>query len=197
MIDKARIEALTTELDGLRRKLIELKGKDPDDKKRYCLYPPVESKAISLAEKKAGFEYAPSYRLFLQVHNGWLGFWPDWSLVGIPRKQNAEMHDDVKNTISLLPATTDKARREALVDEEKNDPREILVTNHPVLGTDFNGSLLVFDRNRVNKDGEPEVAWVHYGTVVERRWPELGSLLGDAIKDTRSKIEGFRPSKKN
>src|SRR5262249_17039668 len=106
-MDANRLRELTDTLDVLRRKLIEMKGKDPNDAEKYWLYPPVEAQAIARAEEKSGLEYPASYRSFLQRHNGWLGFWPGWSLVGIETESNAKMHKDVSATKELLDTVAD------------------------------------------------------------------------------------------
>ena len=187
-MDTTRLKELVAELDGMRRRLMELRGKNPGDRARYILHPPAGDAEIDAEERRTGFPYPPSYRAFLKLHNGWLGFWPDWSLVGVARKDTSAMHKDVKNTCSLLSTVATREQRDKLPEEEKTDPRTILITNHAVLATDFNGSVLLFDRNRV-KAGEPEVAWVHYVMHVERRWPDFEALLNDAIADTRANVE--------
>src|SRR6476469_5995250 len=141
-MDTGRIAGLVSELDDLRRRLMQARGKDPRDKSRYLMNPPATDADIDTEERRTGFAYPPSYRAFLKLHNGWLGFWPDWRLVGVQRKDTAAMHKDVKNTFSLLSTVATREQREKLPEEEKKDPRTILITNHPVLGTDFNGSLL-------------------------------------------------------
>ena len=190
-----QVRQLCGEQDELCKTLRVLKGKKPTDKKKYYLYPPAEAEAIARAEKQFGFKYPPSYRAFLKMHNGWLGFWPDWSLVGIPRPDNATMYKDIKNTQSLLPVVADNEMRERLPQDERTDSRVMLITNHLVLGTDFNGSLLLFDRNRVGKDREPQIAWVHYIMHVERRWTNFEELLKSAIQDTKKDIAKLQSAK--
>ena len=182
------INELCDKLDKLRMKLIELEGDDPYDHEEYFLYPPTSSTEISNFESQSKFKYPKSYRSFMQYHNGWLGFWPDWSLTGIPRNDNKKMYEDINNTIRLLPSIVNEKTRAKLSEQEKDDPNVILITNHLVLGTDFNGSLLIFDRNRISTDGEPEIAWVHYGMHVERRWNNFKTLVEDAIRDTKMDI---------
>ena len=187
-MNSKRIQELCEQLNKLRRTLIELEGDDPDDQDEYFLYPPSNSKDISNAEQEFWLQYPTSYRSFLELHNGWIGFWPDWSLVGIPHDDNKDMYKDIDNTVKLLPTVANKDTREKLPEQEKVDSKVILVTNHLIMGTDFNGSLLVFDRNRVDKEDEPEIAWVHYIEHVERRWPNFEALMEDAISDTKNEI---------
>jgi cell wall assembly regulator SMI1 len=187
-VDAEIIRELCDHLDDRRRRLIKLRGRNPDDTQRYQLYPPVEPAEIDAAEERCGLPYPPSYRRFLELHNGWLGFWSDWSLVGIRRADNEAMYEDIRHTLQLLPTVADRETRSELPEREKADPSVMLVTNHLILGTDFNGSMLVFDGNRIDAQGEPEIAWVQYVMHVTRRWPNFEALLRDAIDDTEADI---------
>lgn len=189
---RKELDVLCRKLDRLRRKLMTLEGDDPDDKKQYYLYPPAEPAAIESAEKKAGHAYPPSFKTFLTLHNGWLACWPDWTLLGIPASDNRAAYSDVARTIKQLPVVAKKSRLKSLADEEKRDKKVILITSHAVLGTDFNGGLLLADTNRVNKAGEHELAWVEDGMVVQRRWPTFEAFLNEAITDTERDIAALR-----
>ena len=194
-MDAKRVRELVETLDNLRRERIKLTGRDPNDHTKYFLYPPVNSKTIALSEKQSGFRYPKSYRSFLALHNGWLGFWPDWTLVGIPRPDNEAMYKDIAMNLDLLPKVVDSKTLQELPEREKTDPNRMLLTNHAILATDFNGSFLIFDRNRIGQDGEPEVAWVHYLQHVERRWSNFEALMVDAIRDTEADVTRLRSQK--
>lgn len=192
---KDKIRELILTLRGLREELITLKGRDITDEKRYRLYPPVDAKEVTRFEQQSRITFPPSYRAFLELHNGWLGFWPDWSLVGVPREDNTNMYKDIEQTLKIIPDELNEEEQSKLSIEEKTDPARILATNHAIFSTDFNGSLMVFDRNRVDSNGEMEAVWVRYIYHVERRYPNFISLLEYAINDTKSDIEKLRARK--
>jgi hypothetical protein len=198
-LNRREIENLVAKLDRLRREQITLEGDDPDNTKEYCLYSPAALAAIEMAEEKTGWPFPPSFKLFLTLHNGWLACWPDWTLVGLSGKENKAAFGDIAATVKRLPVVANKADVEKLRQDEKRKKDVMLVTNHAALGTDFNGGLLLADRNRIGKDGEHQIAWVADGMVVQRRWPNFGAFLKEAISDTQDEIKDLRkkPSKSN
>jgi hypothetical protein len=113
-------------------------------------------------------------------------------LVGVPRDDNEDMYDDIQQNVDLLPDVVGQEELDELVGKERTTPDQILLTNHAILATDFNGSFLVFDSNRSDCDHEPEIAWVEYLQHVERRWPNFESLIHAAIEDTKSELEELR-----
>jgi hypothetical protein len=177
-------------LDLLRRQLIIKDGDNPDDKKEYVLYPPAAIEEIQQEEAKLGHAYSPLYREFLRLHNGWFRFWPDWSLVGVRREDTSRAYSYIDKALEELELVVTPEDIRVLPQLEKDDPDRILITNHTIIGTDFNGSFLVLDRNRVATDGEPEVAWVIYLNHVERRWKNFAELMDNAITRTRFKLQG-------
>lgn len=181
-------EAMTT-LDSLRRELIEKEGDDPFDETEYRLNPPADQHTIDEAEAKFGHRYSPNYRAFLTMHNGWLGFWPDWSLVGVRREDTEDMYADIDENLKRLTRVVTREDLERLPQLEKENPDRILITNHPIIGTDFNGNFLVLDQNRVDSEGEPEVSWVIYLNHIERRWKNFAELVQNAISDTRFDLQ--------
>ena len=177
--------------DAARRELLLLQGKNPADTSKYQLYAPADDAAITAAER-GGPKYSPLYQEFLRLHNGWLGFWPGWSLVGVPRADNTAMYADIKTNLDLLPDVVGVDDMERLTDRERSDPAVFRLDKHPLIGLDFNGSFLALDENRVDSAGEPQVVWVHYLQHVERRWPTFLDLLRDALTQTTRRVEQLR-----
>lgn len=190
-MENQNVRELVSILRGLREELIGLKGLDVNNKERYLVFPPASVEEVTRFEQ-IGRKYPPSYRNFLELHNGWLGFWPDWSLVGVPRDDNRFMYEDIEQTLSIIPDELNEEEQAKLSEREKTDPSRILATNHTIFATDFNGGLMVFDQNRIDSDGEMEAVWVGYIYHVERRYPNFISLLDYATNDTRSDIAKLR-----
>jgi hypothetical protein len=184
-----RLKALIEELDRLRRQLLTLDGDDPNDPKRYQLFAPAPADAMAGVEECFGAALPESYREFLANHNGWKGFWQGWSLVGIPTDQNQMLLGQVKKELTYLPDVADTETLERLKSEERSDDTVIAITNHPIFGVDFNGGLLVFDSNRRDAEGEPQVVWARYLTSVERRFDSFEALLEAALADTKSDVD--------
>jgi hypothetical protein len=158
------------------------------------LGPPATPAQIATGERRAKMKFPRSYRTFLAMHNGWLGFWPDWSLLGVSGRITDEMRRDVRQSLQLAKDAIDNDAemddREpaeawaALERDERRSPNVIHPLRHPVLGTDFNVGLLLFDRNRVG-NGEPQVAAVRNGHL-EQRWRSFEHLLAAARDDLRT-----------
>ena len=193
-MDTARIEKLVGQLDLLRRRQMELEGDDPGDASEYLVFPGAAEAEIAAAEAANGMRYPDCYRRFLALHNGWRGFWPDWHLMGVPREDNKDMYTDLKMNLDLLPKVVGPQTLAELPERERHDDRRILLTNHPILGLDLNGSFLVFDRYRNGPTGDPVVAWVHFLQHVERRWSSFEYLFLAAIEDTESEITDLTQS---
>jgi len=185
--DELRV-AIST-LDSLRRELLIKEGDDPADATEYFLNASADTLEIDEAEAKLRYHYSPLYRKFLQIHNGWYGFWPDWSLTGVRREDTEKMYEDIDENLNRLVKVVGREDLDKLPQLEKETPERILITNHPIIGTDFNGSFLVLDQNRIDIDGEPEIAWVIYLNHVERRWKTFAELLQNAIADTRFRLQ--------
>ena len=82
-------------LDSANLEIAQREG-DAITSSEYLLYPPATEDEIASYEKEKGWKVPPSFREFLKIHNGWLGFWPDWSLVGLPRKDNLIFDEEIR-----------------------------------------------------------------------------------------------------
>lgn len=194
-MDRAKMVRMIDKLNELRREARVLQGDSADDPAEYLLYPPATESEIRATEAASGKEYPDSFRTFLQIHNGWLGFWPDWSLMGVPREDNTRLYDDLKESIEMIPDVIEPETIEKLPELEVTNLNRIDLRNHAVLATDLNGSYLVFDRNHPGSTGEPQVVWVKYMHHVECRWDSFEALFDDAVKYTEENIARLRQEK--
>lgn len=188
-MDRAKLEGYISELKQLRIQLMIADDEDPNDTEEFELFTPAEEPEIDRFLQEQNGRISNSFRTFLMLHNGWRGFWPDWSLVGVPSDANQDMYDDIQMNLDLLPDVVGDDETRELQEKEKVDPEVIALENHVILATDFNGSFLVFDNNRINESGEHEIAWVENLMHVERRWTDFESLFQNAIASTKEDIE--------
>jgi len=174
---------------------------------------PASEEDILRAEKENNFKFPPSYRVFLKKYNGWQEFWPDWCLTGVSgglsKKMLTDARRSIKNAVSMIKNTAHLEEKnseeyiEGLKKKEVKDPKVIYPPNHPILGTDFNGSVLVFDRNRCRSDGECQIVAINNQGDITWRWKDFVHLLKDAIKETKKDIreatesQAKRQGKKN
>jgi SMI1 / KNR4 family (SUKH-1)/WD domain, G-beta repeat len=188
-----RIRKLVTEIVELR---------DSVGASEMELGVPATQAQIASAERRAKMKFPRSYRTYLAMHNGWLGFWPDWSLLGVSGRITDEMRRDVNQSLQLAKHAIDNDAEmndlepskawAALERDERRSPNVIHPLRHPVLGTDFNGGLLLFDRNRL-RGGEPQVVAIHNG-LLEQRWSSFEQLLAAARDDLRRAGSKSRPA---
>lgn len=185
-----RVSKLVTELRELNEEWARLEDWDYGSESK--MYKPALDDSIEKAEVRLGIKFPPSYRVFLKLHNGWMEFWADWCLLGVNgpgyRKMQRDVDDTMNTFIEAISAEGDDYVTK-LKKQEKSDPKVIYAPHHPVIATDFNGSVMVFDRNRVDADGEYQIAWVEYGDNVLNRYQSFIHLLEHAVKRIRHEIK--------
>jgi hypothetical protein len=180
-----RIEKLCDRQDQLQQTYLRAYySMDTGNPAIYCRYKGVSPKELANGEKYWGQPYPPSYRAFLVQQNGWLRFGNGWTLLGAPRAENKKQYQEIDKTFKQVPVVATEQEVTALKEKQKRDTRVILPTEHMALGTDFNYALLMFDRYRVSRSGEPEVVWVRYRIHVEHRWKNFEEFLKDMIVRT-------------
>jgi cell wall assembly regulator SMI1 len=162
-------------------------------------YPPAAEDEIAAAEKRLGHAFPPSYRAFLQLHNGWHRFRYDWSVVGVSGPGYVDAHKDIIMYVNIY----DKSFRrgipcppDELKEREPKDSTVIYFPDHYPIATNFNGDYLVIDRNRQRDAGEYEIARVELGYSVVKRYPDFMAYVDDTLKFMRSALKevGGKPA---
>jgi predicted DNA-binding WGR domain protein len=182
--ESRKVAALVDEIVDLSRQL------DGDD---VQVGDPVPSKALAKAVGRGGHVFPPSYRAFLERHNGALNLSTGQSLVGVSGPITKEIKDDIRHSLIVARKavahdaetagdTVDGALAK-LEDRERRSRSVIQPLRHPVFGTDFNGGVLLFDQAHQNR-GEPEVVAVRNGELLER-WKSFTHWLEAAVRDLK------------
>ena len=143
----------------------------------YQRFEPVKSAELAAAKQHWGRAYPKSYATFLSVNNGWRRFALGWSLLGAPASYSKDMYADVKNTLRQLSTVATHEEQAKLVERQKRDTKVILPTEQLVVGTDFNGGLLMFDGNRLSASKEPQIVSVDSVIHVVERWSNFEGFL--------------------
>ena len=166
MVDKSKLKDV---LERLVTALSELRRSTGQTATAGTLHPPASGDEIAAFEKRSGFKCPPSYRSFLQMHNGWEKYRRVWTLIGAggdhATKALQQVERDFKIFVVKWEQKYGKATPQKIQEfEAKFDRRAtteaaayIYLPNHFAFGTDFAGSLYVFDRRHVAPDGENEV----------------------------------------
>jgi len=158
----------------------------------YKRFPPATAAEIAKLEKEFGMKCPPSYRAFLKIQNGWRRFGLGWSLLGAPRPESKDLQATVKQTLGQTGAVANEQELKDLLEKEKKDPRLIHPAHHWIIGTDANFNLLLFDRNRVSKDGEPQVVSTRYIIHVECRWKNFEAYFKDVLRRVQKRVQDQR-----
>ena len=153
---KTSRDELNTKVDALHVVLNEIYAIDsnwrnagdwPSDVEGSTLHPGASGDAMAAAELRFGHEFPPSYKEFLSLHCAWEHFWGDFTLIGTgsPATQDAidEIIENTEDQASDLQRKLgDRYCSAAVGDWEAEEERNLCLSNHLVIGTDFSGGSL-------------------------------------------------------
>ena len=142
----------------------------------------------------------PSYREFLEKHNGWENAWDGFDIMGVEGKHTDRDREDIGVSVreeawalSRLTKGVDPAAKYTADEEQK--PTFVYLPNHLIFATDLNGRLGLFDRRTRRDDGEMEVLLWSHDSDIYHRFPGFVAFLEHALEDTRKRVaEAQRPA---
>ncbi len=155
---------------------------------RSILHPPVPPKDIASFEQKHDLRFPPSYRQFLELHNGWEHFWLNMTLIGVSGKHTKAVLDEVKEAIEWqnedLATEMDELTPKNLQTWEKQDESNLFLAHHVPFAASFAGEFLVFDRSTVKRNGEMQVVFWNMGSGADEdeRHEDFAELLESVAK---------------
>ena len=121
----------------------------------------------------------PSYAAFLNLHDGWAGFWKGFTLTGLDGRLTAHAAYDIRTRVC--------AEFAALYAATPSPRRRFVWTDHAIIGSDFKGGLLVLDHRTRDIHGEMRVLVVRRGGVVHG-YETFAHLLRCAIEDLSTDV---------
>jgi SMI1/KNR4 family protein SUKH-1 len=170
---------LKTKIDTLHRKLNEFYelddswrqlGEWPENVRGSILQPAASDGEIARAEERFGHEFPPSYKQFLRFHSAWEHFWGDFNLVGTGpsavQKALDEIAENVEyQTSKLKNKFGDSFSPQSITAWEAEEPRNLYLANHLVIGTNFGGFHWVYDARTRQPNGEMKLVYwnISYG----------------------------------
>ncbi len=200
-----------TELEKLIRRIAEMTTLVYSREKNLGLeemrlMPPANRTDIDALSKSRPFPLPPSYREFLELHDGCLDFWAEFALVGTAGKPReiveAEIEDarveqrgDVVNADgTIIPESI--ARFESV--KNAFGEAEYYLPAHTVFGATGAGGFLLFDEKITSSPGEYQVVDYTYSSRARARYPDFTAFLkGTASElETRIRERGYAPSGK-
>src|SRR5947209_2391129 len=133
---REQVSTLVEQMRRVRQERIDLEDWGSDMK----LGPATSAEEIRAAEKRLKFDFPPSYRAFLELHNGWFEFWPDWSLLGISGRRTDKMLKDANRSMEMYREVLHRdgeQKAEELKQRERKDRKVLYAPHHPIMATDF------------------------------------------------------------
>jgi hypothetical protein len=163
------------------------------------LLPGATEAAISKFEKDRKVKFPPSYREFLKLHNGWIGFLGDYSLIGVSDFEEAlNAIDFIKaefarcwagNRHSTDPKyIADYEASGAKMSETLADAHIYLPTK-TIFGVGYMNHSLVFDDRTRTPDGEMEVLHVTPDWEIGNRYANFEQMLRDYYVIQHDKLQ--------
>jgi hypothetical protein len=150
-------------------------------------YPPAADKDIEAAERKRKMEFPEVYREFLRLHNGFDGFWGDFSLVGVQGAHTTKALKFVKMAVEIDTDERELTNEKAIKQYEAEG--EFYLPNYLIFGTDFIRSLFFFNRRSKTRDGDVEVVlWSPEGSPFTR-YKNFAAMINAAIADQTKRLK--------
>ncbi len=168
-------------LEELVQKLVDAQSEYDrltlDEEEPHELGPPALPGQIAKLESILGKPLPPSYRAFLELHNGWSDFSGGAKLLAIEDHERPWVKRRIRKLGDLL-----------FGDDSKNPFVQGAI---PILLGEEENSYLVLDPRSVRKSGEMKFVRYDYGQV-ERTFKDFTSFLRDELDLMLSLIEDER-----
>ncbi|MER8433107.1 SMI1/KNR4 family protein [Mesorhizobium caraganae] len=148
-----------------------------DEEYEHRLGKPCSERQIAALEKKLGKPLPPSYRAFLELHNGWADLSGDAKLLAVEDHRAEWVEEHLEDLAEIF----------ADLDQENPFENGGLVV---LLGEDSN-QLLYIDPHAARSDGEMDFVALDI-TTEERRFPDFTSFLTHKLDLLRVMIDGAK-----
>lgn len=172
MITKAELKKLIEDLILANREYFLLAY--DDDEITLEFRAPASPEQILTLERLLGSPLPPSYKMFLELHNGSPYFSGELNLLSV-EEQKAEW---VKETLNMLSMAFDEIKKE--------NPFENGAI--PVLLGNYEPSFLIVDPRTVRPDGEMDFVEFYYGEEINR-FKDFTSFLYHKLESQNQLIE--------
>jgi len=185
------LHRLVEDLQRVSEQLADAEGRHT----RPTLHGAPSGVALTAALARLPMAAPPSFRAFLERHNGWQNFWNGFTIMGADGAHTfaalADIAIMVNEDVGAL-ARIDPPDLTAMTRREDGDKGFVFLPNHIVFATDHAGQLLVFDRRTARRDGEMEVVVWTPGGIAERH-VNFGALLAEALEQARTELAMIAP----
>lgn len=149
----------------IRRRLDALEGLTDDDETLSRPLPAATPGAIAALEAELETSLPPSYRAFLEQHNGWAGFWGAMWIAGADGDSQTYVREQLEEAAEYTDLEVPAPGWIGGVEGER----------YIVLGADDNGGFLAFSNDR-DAGGERRVLDIPRG-LVENEWATFDAFV--------------------
>jgi len=151
------------------------------------LYPGASAAEIEAAEKKRKIKFPGTFTEFLGLHNGFDGFWGDYSLIGVKGEHTKKALAFIKMLVEIDTDERELSSERAIKKYESEG--EFYLPNYPIVGTDFGSSIILFNPRKTRPDGEMEVVfWSPEGSPFTR-YGSFAEMIQAAIVDQKRRAK--------
>jgi hypothetical protein len=168
---KNDLAKLIDQLVEIKREYSRLAFDEEDQSK---LGPPATTQQIAKLEKRLGKPLPPSYRAFLELHNGWEHFDGGENLLSV-EDQNSDWVKECLKMVSMFYLA---------VDEEEREENPLEKGAIPILFGEGEPGYMILDPRKVRKDGEMDFVKYEYAEETER-FKDFISFLRNDLKVER------------
>jgi len=191
---------MKTTIDTVHTKLNELYSiitpwGDTGD--RSTLHDGASDEEIARAEARFGHAFPPSYKQFLRLHSAWEHFWGNATLIGIGAPATQAAQDKIAEyrawQVDLLKKRLGELSAESIAAWESKEEPNLYLPNHLVIGTEFSGSLWVYDTRTRGADGEMKLTFweMSYGAQ-DPTFETFDQFLASWISEVDYRLEHAR-----
>ena len=145
-----------------------------DEEHRMKLGEPATPEQIAKLERRLGKPLPPSYRAFLELHNGWESFDGSLNLLSVQDQESDWVKEWLKMLLTLFRAV-----------KEENPFEKGAI---PVLLGEGEHDFLILDPRTVRKDGEMDFVKFHFAEV-DDRFKDFTSFLRNDLEVERQLLE--------
>ncbi len=158
------------------------------------LFPGAPAPEIVALSKQLMAPLPPSYREFLTITNGCLGFWARYTLLGTAddtRDPIKTAIDDAQGFLTQYAAGPDgTVTPESIREYEKevDGKQRLYVPCHLVFGANQAGEFFIFDERTNPPDGEYEVMHYTYSAGVYKRFENFPAFLSARLEMLEKRV---------
>lgn len=158
------------------------------------LFPGASSDEIRALSERLPAPLPPSYREFLTITNGCLGFWARYALLGTTAETQEPIRTAIEDARSYLadyatgPDGSITSESIRAFETPDGDDQQLYVPNHVVFGANQGGEFFIFDDGGDPREREYEVIHYTYDAGVYERFSNFPAFLAARLEMLEKRV---------